>query len=186
VGESGSVAPAFPYLVLVGLPGAGKSTIGRAVAKHLDAPFLDFDVEIARREGMSVEQIFARRGEPYFRSRERALTEELRGGGGMVLSPGGGWIAQPDVVALLRPPALLVHLVVSPAVAVRRMGRRVATRPLLRSADPVAALAALEARRRALYETADHEVNTELLDFQRVVSQVAELVTRRLPAYVTR
>lgn len=104
----------------------------------------------------------------------------------MVLAPGGGWIAQPDVVRLLRPPALLVHLAVSPAEAVRRMGWRVSTRPLLRSADPVAALVALEARRRALYATADHEVNTELLDFQRVVSEVAELVTRRPPAYVTR
>src|SRR5687768_16001733 len=92
-----------PHLVLVGLPGVGKTTIGRGAARSLARRFLDFDAEIERREGRPVLEIFRDRGEEHFRALEVALTREFSTTGGMVLSPGGGWITQTESVELLRP-----------------------------------------------------------------------------------
>jgi shikimate kinase len=168
---------ATPHLVLVGLPGAGKTTVGEAVASRLGRPFLDLDREIERREGMPVSRIFAERGEHAFRGLERALTEELRGAGGMVLAPGGGWIADPGNVALLRPPARIIYLRVTPETAFRRMGPERVSRPLLQRPDPLDEVRRLEGERRALYEgSADVTVNTELLTVSQVVNKVCELV----------
>src|SRR4051812_6401828 len=109
--QPGSAAdPSVPHLILVGLPGAGKSTVGSALARELDRSFLDFDSEIARREGMTISEIFAQKGEPSFRLLEHALTDELRAHGGMVLAPGGGWVGRPETVALIRPPARMIYL----------------------------------------------------------------------------
>src|SRR5262245_7005502 len=87
--------PKVPHVILVGLPGSGKSTVGAAVADKLSRGFLDIDVEIERREGRSVSQIFAERGEPYFRQMELAITEELAMMGNMIVAPGGGWVTSP-------------------------------------------------------------------------------------------
>src|ERR1044072_6860459 len=89
-----------PHLVLVGLPGAGKSTVGKAVAGRLGRTFFDFDLEIERRQGKTIAEIFGEKGEGHFRELERALTEELRLMGNMILAPGGGWVTSPDVVRL--------------------------------------------------------------------------------------
>src|SRR5215475_2484203 len=92
----GSAAdPSIPHLILVGLPGCGKTTVGQAVAEKTGRTFLDIDLEIERREGMSISQIFGERGEPYFRKKEREVTEELTLVGNMIVSPGGGWVADP-------------------------------------------------------------------------------------------
>lgn len=163
------------HLVLTGLPGSGKSTVGQLVAARLGWPFLDFDVEIERREGLGVPQLFAERGEAGFRALEAGLTRELAAAGGMVLAPGGGWIADPANVALLRPPACIVYLRVTPETALRRMGEQRATRPLLQHPDPIANLRALLARRAAAYEAADHVVDAEVVDIQRLVEIVAKL-----------
>src|SRR5262245_821539 len=100
--------PSKPHVILVGLPGAGNTSVGRAVAQQLGRAFLDLDEEIERREGRTVSQIFAESGEAYFRKKERHLTEELREAGLMVLAPGGGWIANADVVTMLRPPGRMI------------------------------------------------------------------------------
>jgi shikimate kinase len=137
--------------------------------------FLDFDAEIERREGMPISQIFGEHGEHYFRSRERALTEELREAGGMILSPGGGWITNPDVVALLRPPGLLVYLKVRPDTALKRMGKRREIRPLLMRPNPAGEMKRLYDERRLLYEGADRVVDSEHLTLQEVTEQVVAL-----------
>jgi shikimate kinase len=166
--------PSIPHLILVGLPGAGKSVVGMRAAEMCGRTFLDFDAEIERREGMPVSGIFAELGEHYFRSRERALTEELREIGGMLLSPGGGWITVPDVVALLRPPARLVYLQVTPETALKRMGKRQDQRPLLH-ANPLAELKRLYEARHLLYEGADAVIPSETLSFQQVTEMVVAL-----------
>ncbi len=171
------VAPAGAHLILVGLPGAGKSTVGRRVADHLGWPFLDFDEEIERRAGLPVSEIFARHGEPHFRSLERAITEELRGRPAAVLAPGGGWIAVPGLAALLRPPGRIIYLQVSAARALARLGRGVIRRPLLRGPEPLQALERLLAAREVCYHEADFAVNAEDVDLQDVVSAVARLAS---------
>lgn len=167
--QAGSAAdPSRPHLILVGLPGAGKSTVGSMLARRLDRTFLDFDAEISRREGLSIGEIFAQRGEPAFRQLERALTEEVALSGGMVLAPGGGWVSQPESVALLRHASRLIYLKISPAGALRRMGRKVVGRPLLLRPDPRGELERLLAARREVYESADVIVDVENIDSQRV------------------
>jgi shikimate kinase len=163
-----------PHLILVGLPGVGKTTIGRATARQLGRPFLDFDEEIERRAGMNVREIFRLKGELHFRALEFALTKELSTSGGMVLSPGGGWITQHGSVELLRSAGRIIYLRASPESVARRL-RRVETRPLLAGRDPVVALRELYAKRQALYETADVVLDTEGLARQQLISKMVEL-----------
>jgi shikimate kinase len=171
-----------PHVILVGLPGAGKSTVGNLLSRKLGIGFLDFDVEIVRREGLAITEIFAQRGELAFRALERALTEEVAGmTGSMVLAPGGGWVTRPDAVALLRPRSRLVYLRISPGGALRRMGRRMSTRPLLQKADPRGELERLLDSRRCLYETADLVVDVENMEPQRV----ADLIEHRLAQHAS-
>ncbi|HEY4304389.1 MAG TPA: shikimate kinase [Gemmatimonadaceae bacterium] len=169
--------PSKPHIILIGLPGSGKTTIGQAVAQKLGRTFLDIDLEIERREGKSVGQIFGEKGEAYFRKREREITEELALVGNMIVAPGGGWAAQPGVVELIRSQATLVYLRVSPATALKRLGPMRQMRPLLSRPDPLAELNRIYETRKQMYETADFTVNTELTDTQRVIDQVAELAT---------
>ncbi len=170
------VRTSAPHLILVGLPGVGKTTIGKAAAKQLGRQFLDFDKEIERRAGMDVREIFRLRGEEHFRAMEFALTEELSTTGGMVLSPGGGWITQEKSVELLRSAGRIIYLRASPEAVARRL-RRVETRPLLAGRDPVVALTELYHKRRALYETADAVLDTETLARQQLIAKVVELAS---------
>jgi shikimate kinase len=166
--------PSLPHVVLIGLPGSGKSTVGPLLAAALGRPFLDFDVEIVRREGTSVAELFQQHGEDRFRDLEEALTREVRGAPAMVLAPGGGWVTRATTVSLLRPPAWLVFLSVSPEVALRRMGAAAGDRPLLNRPDPAGELARLLAARRAAYETADFVVSADLLDPEGVTQRILQ------------
>lgn len=161
--------------MLVGLPGAGKSTIGRVLAKKLNRPFLDFDAEIERKSGSTVARIFAEHGEATFRRFEVELTEELRSVAPRVLAPGGGWVTNESVIDLLRPPARLVHLRITPAEAVRRLSRARVVRPLLSVPDPQAAMERLWTARAHLYAVADLEIDVEVNDSQRVMDMIVAL-----------
>jgi shikimate kinase len=165
----------WPHLVLVGLPGAGKSTVGRIVAERLGKTFLDFDHEIERRQGKTIAEIFGEKGEGHFRQLERELTEELRLMGNMILAPGGGWVSNPEVIRLIRPPALLVYLRVRPETALKRLGSERSTRPLLMRPDPLGELRRLLDARKKAYESADHVIEAELLDPEEVIKRVSSL-----------
>jgi shikimate kinase len=165
-----------PHLILVGLPGVGKSTIGKAAARQLGRPVRDFDREIERRSGMEIREIFRLKGEDHFRDQEFELTKELSATGGMVLSPGGGWITQEGSVELLRSAGRIIYLRASPDAVAKRL-RRVETRPLLAGRDPVVALRELYAKRRALYETADMVLDTERLARQQLIAKLVELAS---------
>lgn len=169
------------HLILVGLPGAGKTTIGRNVARKLGRPFLDFDLEIEKRSGLLVRDIFARQGEQSFRRMEQELTRELAAAPPMTLSPGGGWITNPGVVELLRPPAKIVHLKISPAGALMRLSRSRVVRPLLAEPDPAARIQALWESRRDLYNAADLIIDVELVDSKRVTDSIVALAHELTP-----
>lgn len=165
------------HLILVGLPGVGKTTIGRGAAEVLRRPFLDFDAEIERREGKSVREIFRELGEEHFRALEAALSLELSLTGGMVLSPGGGWVTRPASVELLRLAGRIIYLRAAPEAVARRL-RRVETRPMLAGRDPLVALRELYEKRREAYETADVVLDTEKLSRQQLIARVVELGLR--------
>jgi shikimate kinase len=169
--------PSKPHLILVGLPGSGKTTVGQAVADKIGRTFLDLDQEIERREGRSISQIFGEKGEAYFRRKERELTEELALVGNMIIAPGGGWATDPETVALVCPPSRLVYLRVTPEAALSRLGPNRMLRPLLMRPDPLSELTRLLEARKAVYESAEFVIRTELYTLQRVIEKVIELAT---------
>ena len=171
------IEPGKPHLILVGLPGSGKSAVGEALAAQLNRSFLDFDREIERREGSSISEIFAVRGEPYFRQQEIELTLELRQCGNMIVAPGGGWVTNKGVVEIIRPPSRLIYLKVTPETALRRLGAQRTARPLLSRPDPMAELKRLLKDREELYGQADHVISAEVFDIQRLVQKIAELAS---------
>ena len=168
----GAIDPGKPHHVLVGLPGSGKTTVGAMLAEKLGRTFLDFDAEIERREGMPISQIFGERGEAAFRQLERKLTEELKEFGNMIVAPGGGWVGDQEVVALIRPPAKLIYLRVRPETALKRLSAFPGTRPLLNRPDPLAELNKLLETRRAAYQAADIEIGAELLTPEQVTAEI--------------
>ena len=163
------------HLILVGISGAGKSTVGHAVAERLGRVFMDLDREIERREAATVSELFAEKGEPFFRTKERELTEELSRMGNMVLAPGGGWITNADVVALLRPPGRIIYLKVKPETAIARIGSERATRPLLMRPDPLGELKRMLLQREPMFSKADDIIDTERLTPQQVIDQVLKV-----------
>jgi shikimate kinase len=170
--------PNARHIVLVGLPGAGKSTVGKLLAHRLQRPFVDGDEAIERRTGMTVAQIFATQGEDAFRELEQGVTREVAAAMPTVFAPGGGWITRPQTAAILRPQAQVVWLQVSPTEALRRMGPGALERPLL-APDPLARLQELLDSRLPFYGSADSCVDTELVSPQEVVDQLARLASDR-------
>ena len=168
-------ADARPHLILVGLPGSGKTRTGTMVAERLSRPFLDFDAEIERREHQSVGEIFAQRGELVFRALEVRLTQELAAASNMVLAPGGGWIVNPGCLSMLRPPALLIYLQVRPETALARMGGGAWRRPLLNRPDPVGELRKLLEQRETLYLQSDHVILADKMTLAQVVDGIVAL-----------
>lgn len=145
------------HLVLVGLPGSGKSTVGSLVAERLRRRFVDLDAVIVRRMGMPVDRIFGEFGEARFRELEREATGECLAAEPGVIAPGGGWAADPANLSAARSRSFLCYLEVEPGVAFRRAGQGVA-RPLLRGGEGLVRMTALLADRKAAYEQADFTV----------------------------
>jgi shikimate kinase len=165
--------------VLVGLPGAGKSTVGPLVARRLGRPFLDLDAELERRVGRTVAAQFAEDGEAAFRAREAALSGELAGRTDppLVLAPGGGWMVNTAALLALGRVARTIYLRVRPETAARRLAADGVVRPLVAgAADPVRAVAALLARRGAVYEAADGVIEADVRSPEAVAEAVATLV----------
>jgi len=158
-------------LAFVGLPGAGKSTVGRAVARRLQVSFVDFDRALEARSGLSVPQLFAQQGESVFRNMEYELTVELLDEPAAVWAPGGGWLTAPGVLAHVAGRVSMIHLAVSPRVALARLRQDASIRPLLLGADPEGVLNRLWSERGPLYARSELVLDTELLDFQQVVDQ---------------
>ena len=157
-------------LFLVGLPGAGKSTLGRQLARRLHKRFIDADAELERRLGVSIPTVFEIEGESGFRDREEATLAELTELTDVVLSTGGGAVLRPANRLRLKENGTVIYLHADPAILWERV-RHSRNRPLLQTTDPHTRLADLYAQRDGLYrEVADHVIESdrdEVLRFAR-------------------
>ena len=144
-------------IYLVGLMGAGKTTVGRHLARKLGRPFLDSDHEIVERTGVPIPTIFEIEGEEGFRKREVQTIAELSMQSGIVLATGGGAVIKPENRRQLRETGWVVYLDVPPELLYERAGQD-RNRPLLNVADPLARLRELYAVRAPLYREAAHFV----------------------------
>lgn len=164
-------------VVLIGLMGAGKSSVGRRLAEALGVPFRDSDDEVIAAAGMEITDIFATLGEPAFRLGERRVIARLLQGEPHVLATGGGAFMDPETQAHIRAHAVSVWLRAGLDTLIERTGRR-QDRPLLRDGDPRAILGRLMAERYPVYAEADITVDTLAEDpheavVRRIIDQLA-------------
>lgn len=166
------------HIVLIGLPGVGKTTVGRGVAKRLGRDFVDLDALVERSFGKPISRIFQDDGEAVFRSAEARVTGEVAGMSPAVVSPGGGWVLNSAAVAHLLEASRIIYLRVSPDAAIRRMGRGIDRRPLLSGAvDPFKAMRDLHEARKPVYEKyAGMTIETSGFDRSTVITKVVEFV----------
>jgi shikimate kinase len=142
-------------IALVGLPGSGKTTVGRQLARRLQLPFVDSDHEIEVRIGCSIREFFEREGEARFRDIEQDVLDTLTQGSSKVLSTGGGAVLRAANRQYLRERGRTVYLKSTPEELFRRL-RHDSNRPLLQVADPLAKLKSLFAERDPLYKEVAH------------------------------
>lgn len=154
-----TVAGPAGHIYLVGMPGAGKTTIGRQLAKRLGRPFVDVDHEIEARTGVRIPLIFEYEGEAGFRARETQVLKELSESAAMVIATGGGAVLREENRSVMRATGMTIYLCVSPELLHERT-RHDQNRPLLQVADPLAKLQSLFAERDPFYrELADMTVH---------------------------
>jgi len=165
-------------VVLVGLMGAGKTTVGRRLARQLGLPFKDADAEIEAAAGQSVADIFAEHGEADFRRGERRVIERLLDGPPVVLATGGGAFMNADTRRLILSKAVSVWLRADLDVLVRRVRKR-DTRPLLRGRDPREVLARLMEERHPVYAEADLIVDTSESPHDSAVAAIVAALAER-------
>jgi len=167
-----------PPIALIGMMGAGKSTVARVLGERLGVSVADLDSMIEAEEGCTIAELFAREGEPWFRTRERELLERVLAGPARVLACGGGIVLEPRSRDLLRRRCRVVWLEASPEEAAERLVQESHERPLLGSGPPRERLAALLEVRRGLYEsTAHRRVDTGGRDPEAVASAVLEALS---------
>jgi len=142
-------------ITLVGMPGSGKTTVGRHLARRLRLPFFDSDHVIEERLGCSIREFFAREGEAAFRDLEQQVIAELAQGPAAVIATGGGAVLREANRHALRAAGRVVYLRASPEELYRRL-KHDTSRPLLQVADPLARLREMYAQRDPLYREAAH------------------------------
>ena len=163
-------------IVLVGFMGAGKSSVGRTLARMTGRPRFDTDEMIGARFGLTVADIFENHGEATFREAETETLRDLREKGAAVIVTGGGMVLRPENRPLLRELGTIVHLAADEETLFARISRR-STRPLLRTENPRATVTELLRTRLPLYrEVADVEVDTSSLSHDEVARRILESI----------
>jgi shikimate kinase len=166
-------------IVMIGMMGAGKSSIGKRLAARLGIPFADADAAIEEAAGMSVADIFEAHGEPSFRSGEARVIARLLDNGPQVLATGGGSFVNRETRARIHEKGISVWLKADVEVLLRRVKRR-DNRPLLRNDDPAATLTALLAAREPFYSEADLTVVSREVPHEIIVEEIVTLLCGKL------
>jgi shikimate kinase len=160
-------------LVLVGMMGAGKSSVGRRLALRLGIPFVDADTEIeVAHAGMTISEIFSVHGEPYFRAGEARVIARLLDGGPQVLATGGGAFMNPETRAAIAAKGLSIWLKAEVDVLMRRINKRRHDRPLLQTRDPAATLRDLMEVRNPVYALADITIQSREVAHDKIVEEI--------------
>ena len=162
------------HILLVGLPGSGKSTVGKLVAEALGAKVIDIDGLLVREMGLPIMQIFGMVGEARFREMERDAVNAAQGGDPCVIVPGGGWAAQPGLLEAAKQSSLIIYLKCQAATATKRSEQGEA-RPLLAGVDPGQKMRALLQEREPFYLQAHHQVGPETQAAEAVAAEVMGL-----------
>ncbi len=168
-------------LVLVGLMGAGKSSIGRRLAKRLALPFVDADKEIEKAAGKTINEIFNEHGEEYFRDGERRVIARLLQEGPIVLATGGGAFMEPQTREVIAQHGLSVWLKADLEILLERVSRR-DTRPLLNQGDPRRILERLIAERYPTYAQAEIIVQSRDVNHEVIVTEIMAALASRASA----
>jgi shikimate kinase len=171
-------------VVLVGMMGAGKSTVGRRLALRLGLPFLDADTEIESAAAMTIPEIFEAHGEPHFRDGEARVIARLLEGGAKVLATGGGAYMREETRQRIRDKAVSLWLEADADVILRRVKRR-ADRPLLKTADPAGTIAKLIAERYPVYRAADITIASRDVPHERIVDECVAALHHHLSGATT-
>jgi shikimate kinase len=158
-------------LVLVGLMGCGKSSVGRRLAEALDLRFVDADIEIETAAGQTIPEIFEYHGEAYFRDGERRVIARLLQNGPQVLATGGGAFMNEQTRATIKAAGISIWLKAELAILMRRVMRR-DNRPLLKTADPEARMRDLMALRYPVYALADLTIESREVPHEEIVGQI--------------
>jgi len=166
-------------IVLVGIMGCGKSTVGRRLAQRLHLDFVDADTEIERAANMTVAEIFAEHGEPYFRSGEERVIARLLKEGPQVLATGGGAFMSEATRAEVAREGLSIWLKADLDVVMSRVRRR-ATRPLLQNADPEGTMRELMEKRHPVYGQAELTVYSRDVPHEAVVDEIIDALRAHL------
>jgi XRE family transcriptional regulator, aerobic/anaerobic benzoate catabolism transcriptional regulator len=163
-----------PRVALIGLRGAGKSTVGARLARALKVPFLELDALIEEAAGLPLAQIFEMHGERYFRRLEREMLSRFAAGAGpAVLAAGGGLVTDLETFGILRASCRTIWLSATPRDHYRRVQAQGDRRPMAGSADAMAELEALLAARRPLYAMADLTIDTSTVPVTEAVRRIA-------------
>jgi shikimate kinase len=168
-------------VVLIGMMGAGKSTIGRRMAARLRLPFLDADTEIETAAGMSIPDIFETHGEPHFRDGEARVIARLLDSGPAVVATGGGAFMREETRGRIRDKAVSIWLKADAEVIMKRVRRRT-DRPLLQNADPEATVNRLLGEREPVYGTADLTILSRDVPHDKIVDECMEALHTKLCA----
>jgi shikimate kinase len=164
-------------IVLTGMMGVGKSSIGRRLGTRLGVPFVDADAEIEKAAGMNIADIFARHGETYFRSGEARVIARLLEGGPQVLATGGGAVMNADTRAAIKAKGVSIWLNAEFDLLMRRINKRKNERPMLQTADPAATLRQLLEERAPVYAQADLTVQSREVPHDAIVSEIMRALT---------
>ncbi len=167
-------------IVLIGMMGVGKSSVGRRLSARLAIPFVDADAEIEKAAGMSIADIFSHHGEEYFRSGEARVIARLLEGGPQVLATGGGAFMNPKTRDAIRGKGVSVWLKAELDVLMRRINKRRNDRPLLQTADPGETLRALLVEREPIYAQADLTVQSREVAHEAIVADIMTALASRL------